>query len=360
MTRSEPQRPGSRGAGPKAPNPDTEQLTVCRDRESGLVAVIAIDDTTLGPAIGGIRLRPYASEEAAIVECRRLGRAMSLKNALAGITFGGGKSVIIADGLIDRHEALLAFGRFVARTGGAYLPAADMGTGPEELRIVRETAGRIVDVETSEATAVGVHAAITQGVRAAGIASTLDGVSVVVQGAGHVGARLAELLAADGAHVGVSDADPGRASAVARSVSGTVVPVDEATIADCDVLAPCAIPNVVDERTVPLIRARLVAGAANDVLAEPAMAEALADRGVVHVPDFLANAGGVIAFQGSHDGWSPERLRDELAAIGTRAADVLDEAGTRGVTPVQVAEETAYAVLGRRRPAHPTSTQENA
>lgn len=344
--------------------PDTESFTVGRDRATGLVAVIAIDDTTLGPALGGIRWTSYASEEAAIIECRRLGRVMSLKNALADIGYGGGKSVILASPAItDRRAALLAFGRLVARMGGAYLPAADMGTGVEDLRIVRETAldTSCHDADPSVSTAIGVHAAIAQAVRAINLSPGLQGITVLIQGAGAVGARLATLLAADGARILIADIDKRRAADVAARVSGAAIDVAETLSTPCDVFAPCAGARVIDDETARRLPARLVAGAANDVLADPGVAETLTERGITYVPDFVANAGGVIQVRALRDGWSDARLQDALRAIGQRTADILDEAsGPAGATPLAVAESAAYALLGRTRPPvnTPASTPE--
>lgn len=334
--------------------PETEQLVICRDRASGLVAVIAIDDTTLGPALGGIRMLAYPSEEAAVAECRRLARVMTLKNALAGVGFGGGKAVILhsaAPG--DRAAALRAFGRFATRTGGAYIPAVDMGTSVEDLRIVAETASDVAcdDVDPSPATAVGVHAAITVAVRTTGLAPSLDSVVVLVQGVGNVGARLARLLAQDGAAVLVADTDGRRAARVARDVSGSVVAPEEVVAAACDVFAPCAVARVIDDAAIPRLRARVVVGSANDVLDHPGLARELAARGIAHVPDFVANAGGVIQVRALRDRWSAARLRAALLDIGRRSGDILEEAAHAGVTPLEVAERAAYARLdsaGRR------------
>lgn len=329
--------------------PDAEQLVICRDRASGLVAAIAVDDTTLGPALGGIRMKAYPSEAEAIAECGRLARVMTLKNALADTGFGGGKAVIVESAaIVDRGAALRAFGRFVARTG-VYAPAADLGTSSDDVRIVASAApGMVVDdVDTAQATAVGVHAAIASAVRAAGVARSLDGITVAVQGVGHVGARLARLLVADGARVVVADADERRAQAVAASVAGDVVAPDAIVTTACDVLAPCALARVIDERTVECVQARVVAGAANDVLARPELAERLAERGVHYVPDFLANAGGVIQVRAHRDEWSEERLAAALREIGARTAAVLAEARAGAELPLTIAIRAAQARLAR-------------
>lgn len=316
--------------------PDTEYLTVGRDRCTGLIGIIAIDATTLGPALGGIRWMAYASEDAATFECRRLGRVMSLKNALAEIGFGGGKAVIMASDAVHRPSR------------GRHSP----GTGVEDLLIVRVTAGDVSrdDADPSISTPIGVHAAIQQAVRVTGLSRTLQDVSVLVQGAGRVGARLAELLARDGARILVADNDSRRAAAVARCVSGLTVDPGDALHTECDVFAPCAVARVIDEESVRHVAARVVAGAANDVLADSDMAIALAERGIIYVPDFVASAGGVVQVRALRDEWSPGRLQGALEAIGQRTADVLEEAASTDTTPMNVAEAAAYARLGRPRP----------
>jgi leucine dehydrogenase len=330
--------------------PDTEQLVVCRDRASGLVGVIAIDDTTLGPALGGIRMRSYASEQAAVAECRRLGRIMTLKNALADIDFGGGKAVIL-ESEADREARLRAFGRFVEATGGTYVPAVDMGMSVADLRLVAADRGfPYADVDPSRATAVGVHAAISAAVRAADIAGSLHGLTVVVHGVGSVGAQLARLLAADGARLVVADIDAKRAELVARDVSGVTVSPESAISTPCDVFAPCSVARVIDDDSVGKLRARVVAGAANDVLQRPELAAELAARAVTYVPDFVANAGGVIQVRAVQDDWSPSRLQAALLEIGRRAGDLIDEARRTGAPPQLLAEQLAYAKLGREVP----------
>ncbi|WCB96868.1 Leucine dehydrogenase [Baekduia alba] len=317
-----------------------ERVVRCEDATSGLRGVIVVDDTTLGPALGGIRLRPYPTLDAAEEECRRLARGMTRKNALAEIGFGGGKSVIVADGPIaDRGALLRAFGRFVAALDGAYVPAVDMGTSVADLQVVAEVAPDVScdDADPSPATARGVFAAIERAVEHA-LGGPLDAVRVVVQGVGHVGADLARRLADAGAEVLVADLDGGRAELLAAEIGGTAIAADDAVATACDVLVPCATARVVDAHTIDRLACRVIAGAANDVLAEPALAEALRAREIAYVPDFVASAGGVIHVRALRDGWSPARLEAALVRIGERAERVLVEAAASGRTTVAVAE----------------------
>ncbi len=332
----------------------SEQLVLCRDEESGLRAVIAIDDTTLGPGLGGIRNRPYPNAAAAIFECRRLAAAMTLKNALAEVPFGGAESVILDDGPIaDRGALMRRFGEFVARTGGAYLPGVDMGTSVADLATIRAAGADVscAEDDPSPWTALGVAAAIVAAVEQVDRRSGVDGVTVLVQGAGHVGDSLARHLAARGARLLVADVDGARAEALAAEIGGTVVAAEEALTTPCDVLAPCAVARVVNERSVPHFACRIVAGAANDTLAERADAELLARGGIVYVPDFVANAGGVVHIDAVRTPGGEERLGERVLAIGDRVRDLLTEAAAADVTPLTVAEQRAGRLLRAARTA---------
>ncbi|MDO8187557.1 Glu/Leu/Phe/Val dehydrogenase dimerization domain-containing protein [Conexibacter sp. JD483] len=330
----------------------SEQLVLCRDEERGLRAVIAIDDTTLGPGLGGIRYRPYPNAAAAIFECRRLAAAMTLKNALAEVPFGGAKSVILDDGPVaDRAALMHRFGDFVLRTGGAYLPGVDMGTRVGDLATIRAAGADVscADDDPSPWTALGVAAAIVAAVEQVDRRSGVEGVSVLVQGAGHVGDSLARHLAARGAHVLVADVDGARAAALAEAVGGAVVAPEEALSTPCDVLAPCAVARVVNAHTVPRFACRIVAGAANDTLAERDDAERLAARGIVYVPDYVANAGGVVHIDAVRTPGGTARLGEQVLAIGDRVHELLVEAADEGVTATTVAERRAARILQAAR-----------
>jgi leucine dehydrogenase len=328
----------------------SESVLLCHDRETGLRAVIAIDDTTLGPAVGGVRWRSYPSDEAAIAEARRLAAAMTLKNAAAELPFGGGKSVITApEAPVDRRAVLTAFGRFVARLGGAYIPGVDMGTGPEDLAVIGTVASDVsCDKEDPSGwTALGVYAGIRAAVARREDLPSLKGATVAIQGAGHVGAKLAGLLAGDGAHVLVADVDTHRATAVAAGVGGEAIDPAAVLETDCDVFAPCAIARVIDATTIDRLRCAIVAGAANDTLADRGQASALAARGIDYVPDFLLNAGGVIYIHAVREGWDDAQLRAAVLAIGDRVDDALTTATRTGGLPLDAAEARAFARLGR-------------
>lgn len=332
----------------------SEQLVLCRDEATGLRAVIAIDDTTLGPGLGGIRNRPYPNAAAAIFECRRLAAAMTLKNALADVPFGGAKSVIVDDGPVaDRTALMRRFGEFVVRTGGAYLPGVDMGTSVADLATIRDTGADVscADDDPSPWTALGAAAAIVAAVEQIDRRNGIDGVVVLVQGAGHVGDSLARHLAARGARVLVADVDGARAEALASDVGGAVVAPEDALTTPCDVLAPCAVARVVNDHTVPRFACRIIAGAANDTLAARADAERLAARGIAYVPDYVANAGGVLHIDAVRTPGGGAQLGERVLAIGDRVGELFAEAAAAGVTATTVAERRAARILEAARAA---------
>lgn len=325
---------------------------VCHDESVGLEGVIVIDDTTLGPGLGGVRFKPYPTLVDGERECRRLAGAMTLKNAVAGLPFGGAKAVILSGGEIpDRAALMRRFGDFVAACGGDYLPGVDMGTTVADLALMSE-AGATVSCsheDPSPWTALGVGAAVRAAVTHLDGRGDLRGVRVLVQGAGHVGAALAGGLAGDGASVLIADVDADRARAVARQAGAMTVDPGDVAGTPCDVFAPCAVAGVLNAQTIPHLRCRAVAGAANDTLADAADARALAARGIAYVPDFVANAGGVVHIHAVRSGWSTARLRREVLRIGDRTGEVLAQAEREGVTPLEVAEDLAERRLAAAR-----------
>ncbi len=325
-----------------------EQLVLCRDDSVDLRAAIAIDDTTMGPGLGGVRCVAYPNAEAAIIEAQRLAATMTLKNALAGLPFGGAKSVILAPACeVDRQELMRRFGEFVLRTGGAYLPGVDMGTTIADLQAMADAGAEVScnEEDPSPWTAVGVAAAARAAVEHVNRREGIAGTRVLIQGAGHVGAALARDLAADGAQILISDIDSRRAAAVAAEVGGNTVPADGAISTPCDLFAPCSVAKVVTPATVRRLQCRLIVGAANDTLADPGCAALLAARQIVYVPDFVSNAGGVIQIHALRAGHDRARLHDDVMRIGARTHELLETASATGETPLKVAKTRVRRIL---------------
>lgn len=327
------------------------ELVEIRRPAAHLHAFVCIDDETLGPAFGGCRLRRYERVADAREDARRLARGMTLKNALADIDFGGGKAVILAPaGPFDRQALFAAFGEAIEALGGRYVTAMDAGTQTQDMdAIATRTAwvsgctGR--EGDPSPYTALGVFSAIAAALAQQGRA--LDGAHVAVQGVGHVGEHLARRLAAAGARVSLADVDEARAHRIASEIDGACVASEAITTLGCDVFAPCAFGGVLDEELVERLDCDVVCGAANNQLADPALADRLASRGVLYVPDFLANAGGVVHAALAWAGADAEEIGARVARIGPRTAALLEEAVEHGTTPSQAALAHAARRLAR-------------
>ncbi len=269
---------------------------VLRDRPSGLRAVIAIDDVTLGPAAGGIRTHRYASTDDAIAEAIELARAMTLKCALAGLDAGGAKAVVLLHDGMHREDAFEALGRFIDELGGVFRTAGDYGTTDADLaRVARRTRYVHLGGELlARAVGRGVVRCIEACLALSASRPRLDGLHVAVQGCGAVGAATARALAAAGARLVLADVVPERAEALAHELDAGVVPPSRILFADVDVVAPCALAHAIDEDTADAIRAFAICGAANNQLASRGAARILDRRGVLFVPDVIASAGAVI------------------------------------------------------------------
>ncbi|TDU05026.1 valine dehydrogenase (NAD) [Streptomyces sp. 846.5] len=351
-----------------APGDSHEQVVLCHDRDSGLKAVIAIHSTALGPALGGTRFHPYASEEEAVQDALNLARGMSYKNALAGLDLGGGKAVIIGDPAPraeggDKSEALLrAYGRFVQSLGGRYVTACDVGTYVADMDVVaREcdyVTGRSPENggagDSSVLTAFGVF----QGMRASAQhrwgAPSLEGRRVGVAGIGKVGHYLVRHLVEEGARVVVTDVREDAVNRVraAHPEVEVVADADALIRADLDVYAPCALGGALDDTTVPALTAGIVCGAANNQLAHPGVEKDLADRGILYAPDYVVNAGGVIQVADEIQGFVFERARAKAAKIFDTTLEIFDRARADGVPPAVSADRLAerrMADVGRLR-----------
>lgn len=321
-----------------------ETVLFAHDRTSGLCAIIAIHDTTLGPSLGGVRMYPYDSFDHALDDALELSRAMTLKAALAGVDLGGGKSVIIGNPGTDKSDALLAaMGRLIESAGGRYIAGIDSGTTQRDLRVIGQETQHVscIGGDPSVATAAGVYAAIRSGLRFLDGSAELEGRRIALQGVGHVGSALARMLAKDGAELVISDVRREEAVALAGELGADVVDPDKIAAVPCDVFAPCALGSAVDARTSEVLSTRLIAGAANNVLADPAQGQELHRRGILYAPDYCANAGGIIFLAEERNGTT--RTADtRIAAIGDTLTDIWHRSREQGVAPELVAEKMAW------------------
>jgi leucine dehydrogenase len=290
-----------------------EQLVLCQDSASGYRGIIAVHSTVLGPALGGTRFWNYATDEEAIVDALRLARGMTYKNAVAGLNLGGGKSVIIGDNrTVSREMIFRAHGRFVESLGGRYITAEDVGTSTADMDYVHmETdyvtglAGRSGD--PSPVTAHGVFRAIQASAKERWGSDDLVNKVVAIQGCGHVGYFLAKELHEAGAKLVVSDIDAERVKRVVSEFVARAVASDEIYGVQADIFAPCALGAIINDKTIPQLKAEIVAGAANNQLLEERHGDALEARGVLYAPDYVANAGGVINVYSELAGWTSAR-----------------------------------------------------
>jgi valine dehydrogenase (NAD+) len=339
-----------------------EQVVFCQDRASGLKAIIAVYSTALGPALGGTRFYPYASEDDALEDVLNLSKGMAYKNALAGLDLGGGKAVIIGDPTVDKTEALLrAYGRFVGSLHGRYYTACDVGTYVEDMDVIaRETpfvTGRSPAYggagDSSILTAFGVY----QGMRASAEevwgSPSLAGKRVGIVGVGKVGRWLVDHVVGEGASVVVADVSERAIDAVrARHPQVDVVSPEAMPAEEMDIYAPCALGGALNDDTVAVLRARVVCGAANNQLAHVGIEKELEDRGILYAPDYLVNAGGVIQVEDEIHGFSEPRARSKAAQIYETTRRVFTIARDEGVPPAVAADRLAerrMAEIGRLR-----------
>lgn len=335
---------------------DHEMVTYCRDAETGLNAIIAVHDTTLGAGLGGCRFWNYETTQAALDDVLRLSRGMTYKAALAGTSRGGGKSVIIGDRARLGTPALFeAMGRFVDSLGGRYIIAEDVGTSPADMAHVRRTTRHVAGLEgasgdPSPATAWGTFTGIRAALAHRRGHDDLEGVTVAIQGLGHVGLDLARRLHVAGASLVVADI---RAEAVRKAVEcfgARVASVDEIHSVKADVFAPCALGAVINDRTVGDLGARIVAGSANNQLAEDRHGVMLAERGVLYAPDYVINAGGIINIAHEGPDYSREAAFAHVARIGETLKDIFERAENTQLPTNIIADRMAREVLAAARP----------
>ena len=327
-----------------------------RGTRSGLYSAVAVHSTVRGPSLGGCRMWAYEDTRAGMRDALRLSRAMTFKSAAAGLPLGGGKGVIMLPAGHappagdDRRDELLDFGDTVGSLGGAYVTAEDVGTSDRDMAVIAEATDHVAGlaVETGSSgdpspwTALGVLCAMEVACERAFGSASLAGRSVAVVGLGRVGGKLARLLAEEGATLVAADVDEGK-RALADELGARWTDPDSALTADVDVLAPCALGGVLDDDTVPELKCRVIAGAANNQLAADAIAVQLADREIVWAPDFVANAGGIINISVELEpaGYDAVRAEERVRGVSDTTRAVFDHADATGATTLAAAMEIA-------------------
>ena len=327
-----------------------EQVVFCNDKESGLKAIIAIHNTNLGPAVGGCRMWNYESDDEALNDVLRLSRGMTYKNALAGLTMGGGKSVILADPKATDREALFrAFGRCIHTLGGKYFSAEDVGVSTADIMIAHEETPYMAGLEgksgdPSPFTALGTFLGIKAAVKHQRGIDSLKGLKISVQGVGHVGYYLCKHLHEEGAELIVTDINQTSLDKVATEFGATVVAPQDIYSQDVDVYAPCALGATINDTTIPLIKATIVAGCANNQLAEVRHGETLKDMGVLYAPDYVINAGGIInvSFESDYDA---AKSTAKVEEIYDTLIEIFSKADSENRTTGSVADEMARNII---------------
>ncbi|WP_241695908.1 Glu/Leu/Phe/Val family dehydrogenase [Solimonas terrae] len=334
---------------------DHESLAAVSDRASGLEAIVAIHSTARGPAFGGCRYWHYENRDAAIRDARRLAEGMSLKNALADLPFGGGKAVIIRNPRQTDRQALFSrFGRFVESLEGRYVTAEDVGTTEADMAAIAAQTPYVSGLKTAKTyggnpspkTALGVFVAIRSGVRQVLNRRDLDGLVVAVQGLGSVGWDLCRLLAGAGCKLIVADINPAVAAKAVEQFGANTCEPDAILFQDADVLAPCALGGVLNVDSIPKIRAKLIAGAANNQLQSITDGDSLHKAGIYYLPDFLVNAGGIVSAVREYQGkLGEQQVIEEVERIGQRVEELVARVARLDLAPARAADAWARSLL---------------
>lgn len=327
---------------------DYEQIVFCHDKSSGLKAIIAIHDTTLGPALGGCRMWPYESEEEAINDALRLSRGMTYKNAAAGLNLGGGKTVIIGDPKKDKSEALFrALGRYVESLNGRYITAEDVGTTEDDMDIIFEETDYVVGLSESHEssgnpspkTSLGVFVSMKRAAKEAFGTDDLNGKTVAVQGVGHVAYELCRYLHETGAQLIVTDINQDAVDRVVNDFNAQSVGIDDIYDVDADIFAPCALGGVLNDDTIARLKVKVVCGSANNQLQDIDLhSSQLEDKGIVYAPDFVANSGGVINVADELDGYNEVRAISNIEKIYDQMDKVFEISKRDQITSARAAE----------------------
>lgn len=339
-----------------------EKVIEAKDAASGLHCLIAIHDTTLGPSLGGARIYPYKQREDALEDVLRLSKGMTYKSAIVENGFGGGKSVIIANPKKDKSDALLeAFGQVINTLEGKYIVAEDVGSSVEDMMVIRRKTPYVAALPTEKSsgdpsrfTAWGVYRGMQAVAMKLWKSPSLRKKSIAIQGLGHVGSQLANLLFWEGADLAFSDVDESRVKKLAREFGARTVSPDEILAFPCDIFSPCALGGTLNKKTIPYLKCQAIAGSANNQLLEKGDGRRIKDRGILYAPDFVINAGGIINAAAEFDkgGYDPTRSRDRVNKIYDTLIEIFVRSEVEDKTPnrcaIDLANDKLVYKVGRR------------
>jgi len=324
-----------------------EQVSLYQDPASGYRGIIAVHDTRLGPALGGTRFWHYHDDREALVDALRLSRGMTYKAAVAGLNLGGGKSVIIGDNKTTRREPIFrAHGRHVESLNGRYITAEDVGTSTTDMEFIRAETEHVTGLlgksgDPSPVTAYGVYRGIKACAHVRYGSDSLSGKTIVVQGCGHVGYSLCKFLFEEGAKLLVADIDPQRVKTVVQDFKAVALKEEDVYRQEADIFAPCALGAVINDKTLPQFKVDIIAGAANNQLAEDRHGQLIEARGILYAPDYVINGGGLINVNAELHGWSLERARNKAGEIYDTILRVFDIAKEERIPSYQAADRLA-------------------
>lgn len=338
---------------------DHEQIVFCQDKDTGLKAIIGIHNTVLGPALGGTRMWKYANEWEALNDVLRLSRGMTYKSAISGLNLGGGKAVIIGDSKLDKTPELITrFGQFVNSLSGKYITAEDVGTTTADMDLIRDVTPHVTGISVerggsgnpSPVTAYGVYMGMKAAAKHQFGSDNLNGKKVLVQGTGHVGETLIDYLTKEGALVQISDINEARMQEVSAKYGATIYTGADVYSADVDIYAPCALGATINDATINNIKAKVIAGAANNQLAnEVVHGQMLKEKGILYAPDFLINAGGIINVYAEIVGYDSAEAMRRTENIYNTTLEIFALAETQNITTQQAAMAIAQQRIDDRK-----------
>jgi leucine dehydrogenase len=334
-----------------------EQISFFHDKETGLKAIIGVHSTVLGPALGGCRMWKYTDEQAALRDVLRLSRGMTYKAAVAGLNLGGGKAVVMADARTEKTPQMLkAFGRAVEAMGGRYITAEDVGMSVSDIDTIRGCTKHAVggsneggSGDPSVMTAFGVFQGMKAALKTSALGESLEGARVAIQGVGNVGYHLASYLSAAGAKLVVADIYPNQLEKVVQEFGAEVVAPDQIYSVDCDIFAPCALGAILNARTIPQLKCKIVAGSANNQLETEADGFDLFSRGIVYAPDYAINSGGLINVAAELEGYNYERVLAKVSKVYDTIESILERSKVENMPPHKAADAVAELRLAQAK-----------